>query len=64
MTPPTSAAQKEECCDDWKPNVDKINSFITTACARAGKYDLYDGKPFVFCPWCGAARATRDPEDV
>lgn len=41
-----------ECsCKDWKPNVEKINSYINTAWARTGQE--YTGKPFVYCPWCG-----------
>lgn len=52
------------CCADWVPNIDKINGFIATACARAGKFDLYDGKPFVFCPWCGTKLIVAALEDV
>lgn len=39
-------------CPDWGEQIQKINGPIVLASIRAGK-DLYDGKPFVFCPWCG-----------
>lgn len=39
-------------CDDWKPEIDKINGFIVVASIRASQ-DLYDGKLMVYCPWCG-----------
>ena len=33
-------AKKQPCCEDWEINSKKID-------------DLYDGKQFIHCPWCG-----------
>lgn len=46
---------KKDCCEDFKPNADKIDAFILLQHARSGGTHAYTGKPFVFCPWCGAA---------
>lgn len=48
-----SATNDLLCCDYYQNGMDKINSFIVTASIRAGE-NMYDGKPFVYCPWCGA----------
>lgn len=40
-------------CPDWEPNIKKVNGPILLQAARAGR-SLYDGEPFVFCPWCGS----------
>ena len=45
-----------DCCPDWQPGLAKINGFIVLQSIRVGK-DLYDGKPFIFCPWCGAKKS-------
>jgi len=45
-------SEQKACCPDWTPGNNKIDAFIVNASLRAGK-DLYDGKPFKFCPWCG-----------
>jgi hypothetical protein len=50
-------------CPDWAPGVEKINGPIITASIRAGR-DLYDGKPFKFCPWCGSKLVEYDKRDV
>lgn len=47
-----------DCCLDWKPGLAKIDSFIVLQSIRTGK-DLYDGKAFNFCPWCGAKRSNK-----
>ncbi len=47
-------------CDDWAITMPKLNGPIVLASIRAGNPCLYDGKPFVFCPWCG----NRLPETV
>ena len=39
-------------CLDWRENIDKVNGPIVLQSIRAGR-DLYTGKPFVYCPWCG-----------
>jgi len=43
-----------ECiwCQDWKPQIKKVERPIVLQSIRAGR-DLFDGKPFRFCPWCG-----------
>ena len=38
-------------CKDWKPEVDKINGYITMSVIHG--MNQYDGKLFVYCPWCG-----------
>jgi hypothetical protein len=45
-------SEKEEYCncDDYKENLEKINNKILF-CYTHGI--LYDGKQFVYCPWCG-----------
>ena len=58
-------------CDDWETQIQKLNGPIVLASIRAGR-DLFDGKPFKFCPWCGmqlmletenAARTQDNPTD-
>lgn len=44
---------KEICnCDDWKVNIPKLNAPWTFIVARNPEHKGYDGKPFVYCPWC------------
>lgn len=43
------------CCPDWEPQLAKINAVIGLKSARSGFTWQYDGIPFRFCPWCGAA---------
>lgn len=40
-------------CEDWAPEIEKVNGPIVLWSIRAGR-DLFNGKPFKFCPWCGA----------
>ena len=47
------------CCEYHDEGSEKINAFIMTASARAGK-SLYDGKPWIYCPWCGEQIRTKD----
>ena len=54
----------KECCEDWKPNIDKINGFIQTAAARANNFNIYTGIPFRFCPWCGTSVTKPKPVEV
>lgn len=50
----------EACCDDWNANIKKLNAPIELQAIRSGFKWQYDGKPFQFCPWCGAPyRAER-----
>lgn len=53
LAPATGSAS--ECCADWTPGITKLNGPIVLQSIRAGK-DLYTGKPFLFCPWCGQKR--------
>lgn len=46
----TTALQCE--CTDWAECMPKINGPIVLAAIRAGR-SVYDGKTFVYCPWCG-----------
>lgn len=46
----------DECCPDWYPQIDKLNTPILIQFARSGGTYKFDGKPFVFCPWCGKKR--------
>lgn len=40
-------------CADWKENIGKVNAPTQLAVARSGgRYGHYDGKVFVYCPWC------------
>ncbi len=59
LSAPTSLVEPvppaTDCCADWAPQTKKIDDFILLACARAGR-DLFDGKIFQFCPWCGKPR--------
>jgi hypothetical protein len=43
---------KCQACSDWEPQIKKIDGPIHLASVRAGR-DLFDGKAFVYCPWCG-----------
>ena len=38
-------------CDDWKSNIDAVNGPIVLQSIRGG--EGYNGKKFVYCPWCG-----------
>ena len=45
----------QPCCAEWEPGVHEIDGFIIRESARFGR-SLFDGKPFQFCPWCGAPK--------
>ena len=41
-----------ECCGNYIRGVDELNRFITNV--HISDYDdIYRGKPFEYCPWCG-----------
>ena len=40
-------------CPDWDVQIQKVNGPIVNQAVRSGFTWRYDGKPFVFCPWCG-----------
>ena len=46
-------------CADWEPEIAKVNGPIVLQSLRAGR-DLYTGKPFRFCPWCGLSLTAKD----
>jgi hypothetical protein len=52
----TAETYEGECCEDWLPQIEKVNAPIILANARNPEYPQYDGKPFVYCPWCGRKR--------
>lgn len=39
-------------CQDWKGNIGKVNAPIILQSVRSGGAYQFDGKAFVFCPWC------------
>lgn len=56
-TQPSGVSVPGCLCPDWQSTVPKLNAPLILASIRAG-HNVYDGKPFVFCPWCG----TKIPE--
>ena len=40
-------------CPDWKANIELLDGPIVQHAIRTGTKG-YGGKPFLFCPWCGA----------
>jgi hypothetical protein len=40
-------------CPDWEPELKKINGPIVLQSVRSGGAYRYNGKQFIFCPWCG-----------
>ncbi len=58
-TTTSSDTEPKVCCDYYQEGLDKLNAPIILASVRAG-YNLYDGKPFVYCPWCG--KKTKKPQ--
>lgn len=41
-------------CKDWAPNIEILDGFIVMQMNMAwGNKKGYEGKPFVYCPWCG-----------
>ena len=38
-------------CEDFDEQIKIINGYITLQYARTHK--LYEGIPFIYCPWCG-----------
>ena len=53
-------------CRDWSENMDKIINLQVLEAIRTTRG--YDGKVFVFCPWCGkrltVAVIKREEENV
>ena len=40
-------------CKDWEENISKVNAPMVLQAIRGGSKG-YDGKVFVYCPWCGS----------
>lgn len=41
-------------CKDWKENNDKLSAGFSLLFARnPDTYKGYEGKQFIYCPWCG-----------
>ena len=51
---------KKYCCDDWDENILKVEGPIILQSVMAGR-DLYTGKPFTHCPWCGLELTEQIP---
>ena len=49
------------CCKDWETGMNKINDFIVFGWTHRM---LYDGKKFVYCPWCGKKLVDKDKEKI
>ena len=49
----------KRCCFGWGPGVKKLNGVIEFGNARQIHYD---GRPFLFCPWCGKKIVTERVE--
>ena len=47
-----------DCCFDWLPGIEAINDIIILSSVRADR-DVYNYKPFRFCPWCGAPKTQK-----
>jgi hypothetical protein len=47
-------------CFDWKVQIEKINGPIKLQSVRSGFRWQYDGKPFIYCPWCGSKLTQSD----
>ena len=45
-------------CTDWKINILKVDSAAVLAWTHGMEYD---GKKFIYCPWCGTK--LRESED-
>lgn len=41
-------------CPDWEPNTKILNAYVQMGVIHGmGDYKARNGKPFVYCPWCG-----------
>ncbi len=48
-----------ECkCNDWKENIDELNSGFAFMSIRSTSYEGYSGKHFIYCPWCSKKLVT------
>lgn len=44
------------CCPDWEPQNEAIKVSIELVRELVDTDQIFPGKPFKFCPWCGASR--------
>jgi len=44
-------------CKDWEENIEKVNAPHLLQAVRMSTKG-YEGKKFVYCPWCGAKLGT------
>lgn len=53
-------------CDDWAPQIDKIDSYILFCHNQiaAPKYNPKKDKIFNFCPWCGEKLKEENVEEI
>lgn len=42
-------------CKDWEDNIKKVDAPLLMANARNPGSCNYEGKSFIYCPWCGTA---------
>lgn len=52
-------------CHDWPENIGYLHDMVLLRWTHGGKG--YQGKPFVFCPWCGSplpSASDQGDEDV
>lgn len=52
------------CCEDWPVQIELVNGPIVLQAARSGFRNQFQGKQFVFCPWCGKKRPTQANPDM
>lgn len=48
----TKEAESGCDCRDWQENIGYLHDMVLLRWTHGGKG--YQGKPFVFCPWCGS----------
>jgi len=46
-------------CEDWEPNIELVNEPLGLWNAHGG--NGYEGKQFVYCPWCGMHLRSERP---
>lgn len=49
-------------CRDWKENIDKVNAGFTMLHIHG--QGGYNGKLFVYCPWCGEILEDENKQKV
>jgi len=49
-----------DCCEYYQEGMDAVNAPIHLLAARNPDQRHYPGKPFEYCPWCGAKTKKED----